>query len=89
MVYSTQVTELTVHLTEVPVSSCHMNMVRSKLFQKYGPWTIMVMSCLRQVTLVMVYPTQVITRNDDINMLRPEGRGRWAVAQILISIPCF
>ena len=30
------------------------------------------MSCLRQVTLVMVYPTQVITRNDDINMLRPE-----------------
>ena len=37
MVYLTQVTELTVHLTEVAVTSCHMNMVRSKLFQKYDP----------------------------------------------------
>ena len=41
-----QVTELTVHLTEVAVSSYHMNMVRSKLFQKYGPCTIIVISCL-------------------------------------------
>ena len=33
-----QVTELTVYLTQTAVNSCHMNMVKSKLFQKI--WSV-------------------------------------------------
>ena len=41
-----QLTEPTVYLTQTALSSCHMTMVRSKLFQKYSPCTIIVISCL-------------------------------------------
>ena len=45
-------------------------MVMSKLFQKNGQCTIMIILCLTKVTQLIVYNTQAIVRTCNVNMVR-------------------
>ena len=67
-----QVTKITMHIAQIIVTYCHIDMFMSELFQANGKCTIIIFLCLLQVTKSMMHISQIIVTFCHIDMFRSE-----------------